>query len=60
MSERAQNSRDLAKPVTESHHMLRRTARKKERKLEQANPERDYRVESTVRGPFGWRVERTR
>jgi hypothetical protein len=54
------NSRNLAHPVTESSHLLRRTARKRQRELERQHPSQNYRVESSMRGPFGWRVVRTR
>lgn len=43
-----------------SRHLFRRTARNRERFLERAYPDRDYRVESTIRGPVGWQVVRTR
>jgi hypothetical protein len=45
---------------TVSRHFLRRTARDRERKLETAWPDMDFKVLSLVRGPFGWRVIRTR
>lgn len=45
-----------------SNHMLRRTARDKAAAYNKAMVGTDYtyRVESSVRGPFGWRVERYR
>ena len=40
-----------------SRHLLRRTARAKQARLARSAPDDvTYRVESTVRGPFGWRV----
>jgi hypothetical protein len=45
---------------TVSRHFLRRTARARERRLERLYPDADFRVVSFVRGPFGFRVERTR
>jgi hypothetical protein len=45
--------------MTVSHHMLRRTARVKARKLDMADPAPfAYRVEKTKRGPWRWRVVR--
>lgn len=52
-----------------SNHMLRRTARERADALERKEQSRrrrpfeskeefDYRVESTIRGPWGWRVQR--
>lgn len=47
--------------MTVSHHMLRRTARKKAAKLEAIDPDRyHYAVEKTMRGPWRWRVIRYR
>lgn len=45
---------------TVSHHFLRRRARDRERNLETAWPDLDFKVVSMARGPFGWRVIRTR
>ena len=44
---------------TVSHHFLRRTATDRERNLETAFPDMNFKVLSTVPGPFGWRVVRT-
>lgn len=41
---------------TYSHHLLRRRARAKAQKLEALNPELDFRVLKSARGPWRWRV----
>lgn len=41
---------------TVSRHLLRRTARRAERKLERDNVDYDFKVHYVPRGPFRWHV----
>lgn len=40
-----------------THHFLRRTARAKLAAYQHEFPARQFQVVSSLRGPFGWRVE---
>jgi hypothetical protein len=45
-------------PTTEtpSHHLLRRRARARAKRLNASDPEHHYTVERAERGPWRWRV----
>lgn len=45
-----------AREHTMSHHLLRRTARRKQRQLERIYPGDTFRIEKAERGPWRWRV----